>query len=210
MENKRINDDISISCEKDGEKTIITLTDKNKSIVMFDEKTDDYYWAEYRVNEHYVVVFSRGCMMNQIPIYIERAYDIKEGRLVNLNSYTRKVLEDMLICQRFIDSATILAIINNWNVPSEYSKEIDKDIEYLTNGNKDITREQVIDYIFKCYPSLRQFACYPTPSDIYRYKSIRRAIINMIAPGGFAFHIMPQRIDDKTDIKNRKKKESNH
>ena len=148
-------------------------------------------------------------MMNQAPIYIERAYDIKERRLVNLNSYTRNTLESMLICQKFIDSCTVLAIINNWNVPEEDRKEIDDEINYLTNGNIDITREQVINYIFKCYPDLRKFACYPTPLDIYRYKAIRRSI-NMIAPGGFAFHIMPQHIDDKIDIKDIKKKESNH
>ncbi len=207
MESRKINDDLRIDYNNGDGKTVITLIDNDKRIIMFDQETNEYFWAEYRVNDDYVVVFSRGCMVNNIPLVIESVYDIREKRLVKLNSKTQKVFENMLVTKCFIDNASIIAIINKWNVPEEDRKEIDEAIDYLTNGNESITTNQVIEYIFKCYPGLKKFACYPTPFDIYRYKSIRRTLNES---GGHFFHIMPQRIDDKIDIKARKKKESNH
>ena len=69
------------------------LENKNsQKVVLSDLKTNDYFWSNVVFDENYVVVYSRGCMVNQIPLNIEAAYDIKEERLLDLSYKKLKVI----------------------------------------------------------------------------------------------------------------------
>ena len=65
-------------------RTIISVIDDDKEILLSDIKTDDYFWNKWISDDNYIVAYSRGCMVNQIPLNIEAAYSIKNKRLLDL------------------------------------------------------------------------------------------------------------------------------
>ena len=109
----RLNDKTSVEKKKQFKRTIITLNKNSQKVVLSDLKTNDYFWSNVVFDENYVVVYSRGCMVNQIPLNIEAAYDIKEERLLDLSYKKLKViLEYMFISKRGFELTDILTFIN--------------------------------------------------------------------------------------------------
>lgn len=185
----KLNDAISVEKKKQFKRTIITLNNNSQKLVLSDLKTDDYFWSDVVFDENYVVVYSRGCMVNQIPLNIEAAYDIKEKRMLDLSYKKIKViLEYMFISKRGFELTDILTFINkeDLQILDEESKGDLKRI--LTTGNENITDEEVINYILSKYPIFSKYRNLRGPLSVIEYKNIEEEIGQDI----FRFHVMPQ------------------
>ena len=77
-----INDSITIEINKKFGRTIITLNKNGKKEVLSSLKTNDYFWSDAKFDENYIIIYSRGCMVNQIPLKIESAYNIKTDTII--------------------------------------------------------------------------------------------------------------------------------
>lgn len=194
---ERINEDLVLEqeelySEKDmSTRTIITLVVNGERYVLINVKTSDGLSADVIYDENYVVAYTRGSMAMPMPEKIECAYDIKNKGFVYLNKNAREKLEAMYISAKSISLKTMLAIINGYAVPEKKKGEIREAIDYLKGGNENISDEEVIEYIFKKHPELREFSHYKNPLTIYEYEDI----VERIGETVYFLHIMPQRLD---------------
>ena len=184
----KLNEDLTIEQIKKRNRTIISVIDSKEKILLSDIETNNYYWNKFVFNDSYVVAYSRGCMVNPIPLNIEAAYNIKEKRIITLNEKIKVLLEYMLISKKGFELANVLQEINEQDlgVLEEIEKE---DLRtYLTSGNKNITHEEVINYILSTYPQLQEYTNLQGPLSVVDYRNILDNLDNTI----FNFHIMEQ------------------
>lgn len=185
----KINKNLSIEETKKRKRTITTVIEGGQRKILADIETTDYFWSKFIFDENYIVVYSRGCMLNQIPLNIEAAYDIKEKRMLDLSNKKLKVpLEYMFISTRGFELPDILTFINDEDLKilDEESKGDLKRI--LTCGNNKITDEEVTKYILSKYPILEKYRNLKGPLTVIDYKNIEEEIGRKI----FRFHLMPQ------------------
>jgi hypothetical protein len=129
-------------------------------------------------------------MVNNIPLKVEAAYDIKNEKVVEIKRKNQVILEYMLIGKKAFDMGTIIEYINN-NLLKIASAEETMDFErYLTAENPKITREQVKEYIISCYPVLVMYADYDYIMTVMEY----REILDKLGTS-YTFHIMPEALD---------------
>ena len=127
-------------------------------------------------------------MINQIPLNIEAAYNIKEKRLIELDKKTKVLLEYMLICKKGIELANVLQEINEQDLGVLESIEKEDLRTYLTSGNNDISQEQVINHNLSTYPELKDYTNLEGSLSVLQYRNIADNLENTI----FKFHIMEQ------------------
>ena len=150
-------------------RTIIFVIDDDKEILLSDIKTDDYFWNKWISDDNYIVAYSRGCMVNQIPLNIEAAYSIKNKKLLDLSNKKIKVLlEYMLIAKRGFDLANVLSEINNSDLELLNEDEKEDLSRFLTSGNKGIPHTDVINYILQFYPQLKKYT-----EELFKTKNTR-------------------------------------
>lgn len=193
----KINDNLSVEENKKRKRTITSIIEDGERKILTDIETDDYFWSKVIYDENYVVVYSRGCMVNQIPLNVEAAYDIKEKRMLDLSNKKLKVLlEYMYISTRGFELTDILTFINDEDLKilDEESKDDLKRI--LTCGNSKITDEEVIKYILSKYPILANYRNLKGPLTVIDYKNIEEEIGQEI----FRFHLMPQSLKFSEEI----------
>lgn len=185
----KVNNNLSIEENKKRKRTITSIIEDGQRKILADIETDDYFWSKVIFDENYIVVYSRGCMVNQIPLNVEAAYDIKEKRMLDLSNKKLKVLlEYMFISTRGFELTDILTFINDEDLKilDEESKGDLKRI--LTSGNNKITDDEVIEYIISKYPILANYRNLKGPLTVIDYKNIEEEIGQEI----FNFHLMPQ------------------
>ena len=184
----KLNDELFIEQIKKRNRTIISIIDGKYKILLSDIETNNYYWNKFVFNDTYVVAYSRGCMVNPIPLNIEAAYNFKEKRIITLNEKIKILLEYMLISKKGFELANVLQEINEQDlgVLEEIEKE---DLRtYLTAGNKNITHEEIINYILNTYPELKEYTNLQGPLSVVDYRNILDNLDNKV----FNFHIMEQ------------------
>ena len=194
-----ITDNLIVEENKKSKRTITSVIENGERRILTDIKTNDYFWSKIIFDENYIVVYSRGCMVNQIPLNIEAAYDIKEKRILDLSDKKLKViLEYMFISTRGFELTDVLTFINqeDLKILDEESKGDLKRI--LTSGNSRITDEEVIKYILSIYPILANYRDLKGPLTVIQYKNIEEEIGQEV----FRFHLMPQRLKflEKLDL----------
>lgn len=194
-----ITDNLIVEENKKSKRTITSVIENGERRILTDIKTNDYFWSKIIFDENYIVVYSRGCMVNQIPFNIEAAYDIKEKRILDLSDKKLKViLEYMFINTRGFELTDVLTFINqeDLKILDEESKGDLKRI--LTSGNSRITDEEVIKYILSIYPILANYRYLKGPLTVIQYKNIEEEIGQEV----FRFHLMPQRLKflEKLDL----------
>ena len=192
-----ISDGLSIEYVKKSKRTITTIILNGERIVLGDIKTDNYFWSKVVFDENYIVVYTRGCVVNPIPISIEAVYDIKEKRVLDLSNEKLKVLlEYMFISKKVFKLTNILTFINSedLNILADESKDDLKRI--LTCGNKKITDAEVVEYILDKYPVLAKYRNLKGALTFLDYETI----VNEIRQEYFEFHLMPQNLSYLEDI----------
>lgn len=189
----KITDDIFVEKEKKRKKTVITLVKDGKKDILSELKTDDYFWSDVIFDENYVIVFSRGCMVNQIPLTIECAYNIKTDTIINTKEDMKLNLElqYMYLGKYSFEVGAVLSVINDNKLNIAYQDEIEHIKLYLTNGNDDISDEEIKEYILGCYPSLRTYTNLSSNISVLQY----RDIVEEIGRKYISLHKMPQIID---------------
>lgn len=130
-------------------------------------------------------------MINQIPLNIEAAYNIKKKRLIDLDKKTKVLLEYMMICKKGFGLANVLQEINEQDLGILESIEKEDLRTYLTTGNKDIPQEQIINHILSTYPQLKDYTNLEGPLSVVEYRNISDNLENKT----FYFHIMEQDLD---------------
>ena len=202
----KVNNNLSIEENKKRKITITSIIEDGQRKILADIETDDYFWSKVIFDENYIVVYSRGCMVNQIPLNVEAAYDIKEKRMLDLSNKKLKVLlEYMFISTRGFELTDILTFINDEDLKilDEESKGDLKRI--LTSGNNKITDDEVIEYIISKYPILANYRNLKGPLTVIDYKNIEEEIGQEI----FNFHLMPQSLKFLEQINLEDTKEDN-
>jgi len=171
----------------------VFINHDGKEILLANVKKIAYYfWINTVNDENYIVVYSRGDMSNQIPLDIEGAYNIKNKSIVDLSNYKIKVLlEYMLICKKGFYLAPVLQYINDYPLQIVSDDEIEDLVTYLTSGNNNITREEIIKYILENYPQLEKHMNYTDKLSVIEYRNI----VEDFDTDVLRFHIMPQIID---------------
>lgn len=194
----KIINNLKVEENKKRKRTITSVIENGERKILTDIETDDYFWSKVIFDENYIVVYSRGCMVNQIPLNVEAAYDIKEKRMLDLSNKKLKViLEYMFISTRGFELTDILTFINNddLKILDEETKDDLKRI--LTCGNNKITDEEVVNYILKKYPILLNYKNLRGPLSVIDYKKIEEEIGHEI----FRFHLMPQSLKFLEEIR---------
>lgn len=172
-------------------RTIISVIDDDKEILLSDIKTDDYFWNKWISDDNYIVAYSRGCMVNQIPLNIEAAYSIKNKRLLDLSNKKIKVLlEYMLIAKRGFDLANVLSEINNSDLELLNEDEKEDLSRFLTSGNKGIPHTDVINYILQFYPQLKKYTELKDKLSVSEYRNIGEELNEST----FWFYAIPQEL----------------
>ncbi len=186
--NIRINDDLNVEEIKKRDRTITSIYENGQRKILTDIETGDYFWSEIVFDENYLVVYSRGCMGNQIPLNIEAAYDIKEKRMVDLtNKKIKELLEGMLISKIGFSIANILSFINKVDLKILAEEKYDLK-KILTSGNSTISDEEVVEYILEAYPILKNYKDLKSPLTVVDYNRIQKEIGQEF----FWLHLIPQ------------------
>lgn len=184
-----INDKLWVGIDVRKNRTIISLYENGVQKTLSDMETGDYFWSRVVRNKHYIVAYSRGCMVNQIPLNIDAAYSITDGNLLDLSNQKLKVLlEYMFVCRKGFELVQVLATINSNDLELVDDEEKDYLTRYLTAGNVGMSKEQVTEYILKQYPKLKEYTNLVGPISVAKYKEIARNI----GEETLHFHIMPQ------------------
>ena len=187
---KQINDNLFIKSIDGLKRTKVFVNHNGNKILLADvEKITERFWIRTVNDKNYIVVYSRGDMSNQIPIYIEGAYNIKNKSIVDLsNNAIRVLLDYMLIVKKGFHISTILEYINDCSFGIVKDDEIEDFVRYLTYGNNEISREEIIKYILDNYPELEKTMNCTNKLNFIDY-------LNSIDDIYLHFHIMPQIID---------------
>lgn len=194
MKNKKYLSSNLYILEKEGlsRKKIFIYHDDMEILLADVKKITGAFCTRTVYDDNYIVVYSRGDMSNQIPLYIEAAYNIKNKSIVNLSdNKIRLLLEFMLICKKPIDVGVILEYINNFPLEIAEKDDIRDFVRYLTGGNNEISREEIIEYILDNYPELENYMNYTNKPSVIQYRNI----LNSFGRRYFNFHIMPQIVD---------------
>ncbi len=202
-----INDNLRVEENKKRTRTITSIIEDGKRKILTDIKTNDYFWSKVVFDENYIVVYSRGCMVNQIPLNIEAAYNIKEKRMLDISNPKIKVLlEYMLISTRGFELTDILTFINNEDLKILDEESKDDLKRMLTCGNNKITDEEVINYILSKYPVLSNYRNLKGPLTIIDYKKL----VDEIGQEIFRFHLMPQNLEFLEELNSEDENNSNY
>lgn len=202
----RINEELIVEIIEKRKRTIVSIYDKSGKHTLTDIETNDYFVSKVVFDENYMIVYSRGCPVNEIPLNIEAAYDIKEKRVLDLSDEKLKVLlEYMFICTKDFELTNVLAFINAEDLKILDEEEKDDLKRILTSGNSKISDEEVTKYLLKTYPKLTRYRNLKGPLSVIEYKKIEKEI----GENTFKFHLMPQSLDFLEQINLEEKSKDN-
>lgn len=189
----KINDNVNVEIKKIKDRTIIILDRMGERVILSDLKTSDTFTCLVVRDDNYVVVYSKGCMMNQIPLVIECAYNIKTDTILNTkkNPKLAENLEMMLISKRCFNIIPIILWLNEKVDDLQSVDDIYDFIIYLDNGNEDIRRDEIVSYVLNECPILKN---YLNIKELDCEKAIEE-----IGGEYLFFHKMPQIVDTEED-----------
>lgn len=191
----KVNDNLCIEELNDGNKTITSIIVNGKKKELTNIKPSNYFFSNVIYDENYIVVYSRGCMMNQIPLDIEAAYDIKNNKMLDITDeeIVRK-LKYIYICKQNIHITNILTFINKEELSILEVSKRGYLKHYLTGGNNNISDEEVIDYIIKQYPIFSNYRNIKGPLTFLGYKELCDEIDDSESHY-FSFHMMSKSLE---------------
>ncbi len=186
-----LNEQLIVGITTTKKRTIISLYENGIKKLLSDKETGNYFWSKVAYNEYYIVAYSRGCMVNQIPLNIDAVYSIKDKKMLDLcNKRLRVMLEYMLVCRKAFDLTHVLTTINSIELGLVDVNKSNCLADYLTCGNSAISHEQILWYILNQYPKLRDYINLVAPISVVKYKEI----VNNLAGETYYFHVIPQEL----------------
>jgi len=194
-----INDELSVREVSEKNRTIISLIDGDEETLLLDVMTDQFFSGGWVSDENYIVAYSIGCMLNQIPPTIESAYSIKDKKFLNVsNEKIKSLLENMLIYKKRFNLDKVLTAINKSDLGILLDREKNDLVDYLTSGNKNLSRDMVVEYILKKYPKLREYTNLKGNLSVSEYRGVEKEF----AMTDFWFNAMPQDLKFVSGLQN--------
>lgn len=99
----KINDKVSVEVKKVKGRTIVILDRNGERLVLANKVINEGFSCDVVYDDNYVVVYSKGSMMNQIPLIIECAYSIKNDAILNTKK-NKKLAETFQKMLQIIDT----------------------------------------------------------------------------------------------------------
>ena len=188
-----IKDGIELELVKKARKTVVILyVDGTRIQLCKVDVTTENFWVAYEYNENYLVIYSRGCMANQIPLAVEAVYDMTNKKVICVLNKNKVIFEYMCIAKKGIDASVILEFLNDRKLEIADDEEVDDFIRYVTAGNETISKEEIKEYILSEYPQLRKYMNFKIPLTVKEYRKIVANIEDDIR-----LHIMPNLLKDE-------------
>lgn len=173
-------------------RTTVNIIDRGEKKQLARVKTREYFFCKVKLSAGYLVVYTRGCMVNNIPLVIEAAYSIKTREILNLDcDKTRCLLDYMVISRTAFDIAEVLQLINKEDLEIVEQEKKDDLKKYLTAGTTYFTEDEVIRYILKVYPWLVNYTNLSGPISVIGYRNLIKEIQEKTVNDLLSFHIMP-------------------
>ena len=194
--NTKLTSDLEVKEITKKNKRIISVIDGKKEIILSEQKTTPYFWNKWVYDQNYIVSYTRGNTINNIPLTIEGAYNREKHSQVLLQEPERKkILEYMLIFKKRFSLAQVLEEINKEELDILLEKEKGVLENYVTAGNPSISKEMIENYILQEYPKLKDYRDLPHNLSVKDYRNIEEQ-----HPSDFWLHIISQDIDNLSSI----------
>ncbi len=191
--------DIVAIKEEKRKREIFTIIHDGEKVVLFDELKRDSGYRKFAYDENYLVVLFKFYDTKNFA-HTVAAYNIKKKRLLDLenNENLSAALDYMFVDKESFPLTFVLELINDEELGLKTKEELeDSIIYYLTNGNENITLEEIKQYIFNCYPKLKKYTNLSIPFAVSDYQ----CILEEFNKYELEFHKMPQIIDEEKDRK---------
>ena len=190
---RTIREGIMLEINKKIIKTIVSIiVDGNKVQLCKVDDTDENFWVGYSFNENYLVVYSRGCMANQIPLKVEAVFDITNKRVISVTNKNKVIFEYLCIVKKGICLPVVLEFLNDSKLEVCDEDEVLDFVRYITAGNTDIANDAIKAYILKKHPFLEKFMDIQKPLTVKEY---RKLVADQ--PEILKFHIMPHLLKEE-------------
>ncbi len=190
--NFKVNDSIYIGEERKDNKVIYYVTDDGKETILHTFDIDDNRQHGCNYSRDFVFAWSSDKYGRHLSI--NAIYDINKKRNISLNPDDASKYMNVFIYTKSFSLRDVLTLINNWDYEYGKSDSFRSMIDYLTGGDKEISRECIIDYVCRCYPSLREHCSYKEPISTLTYLYIALDFDCDF----LSFHMMPQVITDNS------------
>ena len=156
------------------------------------EGTSESFWVGYDFNENYLVIYSRGCMANQIPLTVEAVYDMTNKKVVPVTKKNKAIFEYMCIVKKGIYTSVLLEFLNDNKLEIAEEEEVEDFIRYITAGNEDIRKDEIKAYVLAEYPQLEEYMNFETSLSVKQYRKIMDELDDILR-----FHIMPNALTEE-------------
>ena len=166
------------------------------SFPKYSELDLDYGFLDALLYDNHVIVYYKSLGKKHVDyISILKIYDMSNRRFIVVrDAYGRKLhdLDNEAIFKltpfkTSISVIDLLAIINRWDqeAPQEFNDKQIERLEYvlsfITDGDKDISREEINEHIFSEFPVLRNYQSFDKPISYYRISSIMDDIYDKLS-----------------------------
>ncbi len=159
----------------DSKLTSIYICVGSEKILLCEKITDDYRSLNYVFDENYIVA-----IYNFMDSFVEAVYDINNKKILELDDEKRRILEYMYISDRRFNIEIILQYINEADLKITSEEKITEFEKYITGFNKNISKEEVIDYICEEYPIFEDYKDISAPLSVIDYRKIVEEIRDII------------------------------
>ena len=181
-----VYDNIYICQERKDNKITHSVMDGGKETVLniFDINDDREHGVCY-FND-YIFAWSNDKKADNLKV--DAIYDINRKRNISLNPDNNEKYKYALMNTKSFKLTDVLTLINCWDYKYGETASFRALVNYLTGGDKEISRECIIDYIYNHYPELKPFGSYKEPVSTTQYQHIVREL----GTNSLCFHMMPQ------------------
>ncbi len=181
---------VTINMGNDELVSIYVIIDDKREFIL--KKSINYFCSLYfEYDSNYIVFYTTRYGISSILSCVEVVYDIKNKRTIKLDNKKSFLFKYMYIDLRTIDPKVILQYINDCDLELTSNDNIESFEEYITGGNKNISKEEVINYIFEKYPVLKEYTNISGPLSVKKYDELLK---EMDIPE-YGFHIIKQIIE---------------
>ena len=193
-----INGSMSISKELIKDKTIVSICSGDEIKATLELGSQDYYSFAIRSNDNYIVIYSKSGVISNASSSIKAVYDRNNNNIVDIsNDNVRSIFENMFITRKTFFQGVVIAYINMDYLGIADSVSVTDFEKYITCCNDEISRDEVVSYILKLYPSLEKFIGITQSSEMEYKNMVKEIGSNMLS-----FNALPQVVNSDLVRKN--------
>lgn len=159
--------------------TSTNIIDNGNRLMLSNIKNTSDFYNSFSYNDYYIVSFSRVNISGR-PLIIHSCYSIKDKRVIDLsdpsNEKLKNALNNMLLTRKNFSLAHVLQEINLYDLELLDEDEKGELSNFLTAGNNEITKDEIVLHIVGKYPSLLGYMNLHRPLTVAEYRKIRKEL----------------------------------